>query len=505
MFCEECGSQIVLGKGSDSKKKWCPACEGFEFLSKEESINFCNEVIKETGRELKKLVNIFETDSLIITLLVTREGFLLPTLKGFGFDAFGYVSLTDLISKVLHKESKGTKECNCLDPDFQELVHLAKSHYEDLRILTLITKNLASIIRVPSSSLRSTTFEFDTYEQIYKINSEKLGQDPVEIVKFHDEWEYIRDNLHENGFVSSNEAHINQVENENLDHIFEAHFEAIQAKISLDLSNGGNLFSQDKFKDNLEYIYLLDILGCLFNPHLDVEMLTPSEFKCSLLPVDKENFDNIITNLGYDVSKTYDLLVSSKGQKTTFPLIYEHGNELLVPPLTLILFKKLLSSLYSKELTDTLSKDGYSFEKEVASNLETIGLNINQPNDCTKKLISIVDNIKDPTLQIDIVAYDYRTKKLFVIDCKNIIFNTNFISGKREKEIRDRLKEQPEKQKKRIEYMKSNLALFGLSSKKIKKYVSVLVTANKEPIDKLENCHIIPLREIYKIKGLEPI
>jgi hypothetical protein len=509
MLCEKCSSQIILGKGSNDKEKWCPTCEGFEVLSKEESRRHYNELIKETGQELKRLRNTFEVNSLIITLLVTREGFLLPTLKGFGFDSFGYVALTDLISKILIKGSKGTKECNCLDSDFQELIHLAKSHYEDLRILLLINKDLASVVRVPPSSLRSASFEYEVFEQMYgKFNPEDLDPDLVEIVKFNDKWENIRDNLYENGFVSSNEAYKNQVENKKFDHIFEEYFEAIQTKISFELAmQDDKLFSQDKFENSFEYVDLLDVIGDIFYSNLEIKKQAPLEFECSLRPVSKGNFDNIIKTLGYDVSRTYDLLVFTKDKKTTFPLIYEYGEELLIPPITLKLFKKLLNALYSQELMDKLSKDGHSFEKKVCASLENIGLNVSQPNDCTKKLINIVDNIdiKKRTLEIDIVAYNYHTNKLFVIDCKNILFTSSFIFGDREEKIYEKLAEQPEKQEKRIEYMKNNLALFGLSSKKVKKYISVLITANKEPINVLGNCHIISLREIEKIKDLEPI
>lgn len=507
MFCPQCDSQQYLGKGLEYEKIWCPNCEGFEVLSRDDSVKIFNGLIKEEGQEIKRLINLFETDSLLTTLFVTREGYLLPIREGRGFDSFAYVSLTDLISKILRKESKGSKECKPFDMNFQRLIHIAKSNHKNLRLLLLVKKNLGSFIRVPSTKAKDIIIDFETAEIVNGTKiPDKFDSDVVELFKFYDDWKDIMDNFNANGFISSSEAYINQINKTKFGNFVAEHIETLKFKTSLELTmKDHKLFEQEKFENNLEYISLLDELSKSFDHVLTTEKMTPLEFTCFLRAVSKNQFESVINNYGFDYLKAYDLLVSRIGDKTNFPLIYEHGNKLLVPPLTLHIFEKLLNALYSQELQDNLAKEGYVFEDKVCKILEDIGLRVDQPNDCTKKLTHIEDYDENGKFEIDIVAYNYQIKKLFVIDCKHIFLTSDFIFGKREQTIIKKLKGQPDKQKRRIEYIKNNLQSFGLNSKKIKKYVSVLITVNKEPIDILDNCHIISIREIDKIKDLEPL
>lgn len=507
MFCSECGSQLFFGKGSDYQKIWCPTCEGFKVLSREESKNVLNEIIKKNGQEIKRLINIFEAKSLLPTLFVTREGYLLPILEGRGVNFREYVPLTELISKVLIEGSKGSQICNPLDPNFQKLIHLANANNVNLTLRLLVNEKLGSFILVPANQVKDITLEFEIGKLVNGIEvPEATNSNLMEIFKFHDGWKDIMQNFNDNGFISSNEFYINQVNDIKYDDIIEEHLEALNLKTSLELSmNNHKLLKQDKFRSNLEYIGLLVELSQSFLHTLEIKKQTPLEFECSLTNVSQKKFKKIIKKNGFNVQKTHDLLVSRVGDKTNYPLIYDYGGKLLVPPLTLGIFAKLLKALYSQEFKDRLSEEGYIFEEKVCKILENIGLRTDQPNDGTKKLIHIEDLDNPGNFEIDIVAYNYQTEKLFVIDCKHVFINSEFISGTREQTIIKKFKEQPDKQKQRIKYIKNNLQRFGFDSRKIKKYVSVLITANKEPIDVLENCHIISVRDIEKIKDLEPL
>lgn len=508
MPCKKCGSQLSYGKGNIVRTLWCPKCEGFEVLSKEETIEILNKHIKEEGQEIKELINLFEVESLFTTLLVTREGALLPVLSGHGFKSFEYVSLTDLISKILTKGSKGTKKCDYLDSDFQRLIKIAGDHYETLRLSLLAKQDFGVFIRLPWVKIKDVAVEFETAALLRGERNLILPNTGfTELFKFNENWVDIMDNLNDSGFISPNEAYDNRKSEIIFDQVIEEHLQAVNIKTSIELAmRDKNIFEQDKFKDNFEYIDLIDKLSYHFWGNLVVSKETITEFECSLAAVDESSFKDIVKTYGFDIATAYDLLVTKIGKNTSFPLIYQlENNKLLIPPLTLGLFRRLLKVLYSKELKDKLSKEGYKFEEKVCNILEKIGLSVNQPNDCTKKLINIKDDYENPTIEIDIIAYDYHTKKLFVIDCKNILFTTDFITRKRENIIRTKFEDQPAKQKKRIEFIRNNLSSFGFSSRKIEKYISVLVTTNKEPINTLDNCHIISIRNINKIKGLEPI
>ncbi|WP_342305543.1 hypothetical protein [Methanolobus sp. ZRKC5] len=507
MFCSECGSQLFFGKGSDYQKIWCATCEGLKILSKEESKNVLNEDIKKSGQEIKRLINLFEAKSLLPILFVTREGYLLPVLDGRGPNFRKYVVLTELISKVIIEGSKGSQICNPLDSNFQKLIHLTNMKNVNLRLRSLINDNLGSVLLVPANKVQDITLDFEIGKIVNRIKMpEPTNSNVIEVFKFHDDWKDIMQNYNDNGFISATELYNNQINNIRYDAIIEEHLEALNLKTSLELSmNNHNLLKQDKFKNNLEYTELLVKLSQSFLHTLEVEKQTPLEFECSLTRVSKKKFKKIIKINGFNVQRTYDLLVSQVGDKINYPLIYADGSKLLVPPLTLGIFAKLLKALYSQEFKDKLSEESYIFEDKVCKILEDIGLKTDQPNDATKKLVNIEDLDNPGNFEIDIVAYSYQTEKLFVIDCKHVFITSEFISGTREQTIIKKFKEQPAKQRRRIEYIKNNLKRFGFDSSKIKKYVSVLITANKEPIDVLENCHIVSIREIEKIKNLEPL
>lgn len=53
--------------------------------------------------------------------------------------------------------------------------------------------------------------------------------------------------------------------------------------------------------------------------------------------------------------------------------------------------------------------------------------------------------------------------------------------------------------------MKDNLPLFSLSGRKISKYISVVITSDKEPIDKIGITHLVSIRNLDTINNLEPL
>ena len=506
MLCENCESQLVLGKGQDVSEKWCPTCEGFETLSKKESIDFFNKSIEKSGQEIKRLINIYESNSLLTTLFATREGNLIPVLHGYGFDGFSYLSINELICKILKKGSNGTKKCDVYDEEYQSLLHIAQMQAIDLRMRLVTINDLGCFIRIPAKLRKDLALDFELSARVMRIQPTTGGEELVELFKFYDDWQPIMDNLQENGFFTGNDMYINQMKNSTIKESFEYYFKLVQTKLSFELTmSNKDLLNQDKFKQNLDIIYLIEFLSEKFMSCFHYSQNTPLDFYCTVTPVAAKKFKKEVKKYGYDLSKAYELLVSKQDQKTNFPLIYEDGNKLLIPPITLRIFKDLLKSIYFKDIKDEISKEGYRFEKKVCDALQIIGLKIHQPNDTSKIMMNIKDDDLNPSLEIDIVAYDYGSNKLFIIDCKNVLINIDFVLGGREKAIRDKFSEQPEKQKKRIDYIKTNLLEYGLDENKINKYISVLLTANKEPIDKIDNCHILPLREIERIRDLEPI
>lgn len=481
MPCEKCGSNLLFGKGDDVRTLWCPNCEGFDVLTKEESIEKITENVKENGQEIKDLINIFEVESLLSTLFVTREGHLLPILNNQGFNSFEYLSLTDLISNILIKGSRGSTKCDCFDDNFQKLIRLATINHETQRINLLTKQDFGFLIRVPWVKIKDITVEF---ELATLLHCQKNGQIPttgfVELFKFNENWVEIMDNLNDSGFISPIEAYSHRKKKLEFDGVIEEHLQAVKVKTAFELvMKNKKILKQDKFKNNLDYIEFMNQLSTFFRYSLDIINQNPPEFYCTFSKTKKNIFENVVKANDFDIDIAYNLLVTKIGDKTNFPLIYQfRNNDLLIPPLTLAIFQKFLKAIHSKEFKDKLSREGYKFEVEVCNVLENVGLNVNQPNDCTKKLLNIKDDYENPTLEIDIIAYDYHTKKLFVIDCKNIFFTTDFIIGKRETAIREKFKEQPAKQNKRIEFMQNNLNKFGLSSRKINKYISVIITTN---------------------------
>lgn len=508
MLCTECGSHLFLGKGLNYEEVWCPTCEGFKVLSRQDSINYLNRVIKQDGQEIRDLINLFDVTSLLPTLFVTRECYLLPILKKKGPWLNEYASLTDLISKILVKGSKGTKRCHFSDPHFQKLLTLTTLNNKHLRFRLLANQGWGSIVYIPSDKLKEIAVDFEIGKLVNNIEIPGTTDSNMihPLFMFYEKWKNVQQNLIDNNFISHNEAYKAQVENIIFDDFLEEHLESVHLKTSLELSmNKSKMLDQQNFKNHLEYAELLVELFKIFFNSLEIKNDNPLNFECYLDKINKEDFERFIVNSGFNVQETYDLLVSKVGDKSNYPLIYDTGDELLIPPLTLYIFSRLLKALYSQELKIKLGKEGYIFEDKVCKALEDIGLRTDQPNNGTKKLIHVKDLENPDEFEIDIIAYNYDIGKLFVIDCKHIFVSSEFVSGTREQAIRKELQEQPDKQRKRINYIKMNLQRFGFKSKKIKKYVSVLITANKEPISVLENCHIISIREIEKIKHLEPL
>ena len=508
MPCEKCGSQLLYGKGDDVHTLWCPNCEGFDVLKKEESIEKITGNVKENGQKIKNLINIFEVESLLTTLFVTREGHLLPILNNQGFNSFEYISLTNLISNILIKGSRGSTKCDCFDNNFQKLIRLTTINHEILRINLLTKQDFGFLIRVPWVKIKDIAVEFELSTLLHGL---KIDQIPTsgfaELFKFNENWVEIMDNLNDSGFISPIDAHNNRRKKIEFDDVIEEHLQAVKVKTAFELvMKDKKIFKQDKFKKKLDYVEFMSQLSAFFRYNLEIINQNPPEFYCTISKTEKYILESVVKANDFDIDIAYNLFVTKIGDKTNFPLIYQfRNNDLLIPPLTLVVFQKFLKAIHSKEFKDKLSQEGYKFEEKVCKVLENLGLNVNQPNNCTKKLINIKDDYETPTLEIDIIAYDYHTKKLFVIDCKNIFFTTDFMIGKRETAIREKFKEQPAKQKKRIEFIENNLQKFGLSSRKINKYISVIITTNKEPISIFDNTHIISLREINSIKDLEPI
>ena len=113
-------------------------------------------------------------------------------------------------------------------------------------------------------------------------------------------------------------------------------------------------------------------------------------------------------------------------------------------------------------------------------------------------MINIKDDDENPKLEIDIVA-QYK-KQLFIIDCKNIIISTDFLTKNRKQNIERVLREEEQKQKKRIEYIKNNFKKFGYSQK-IDSFHNIIITLNKEPIERFKGIQVISVKEIPKLKS----
>jgi hypothetical protein len=86
--------------------------------------------------------------------------------------------------------------------------------------------------------------------------------------------------------------------------------------------------------------------------------------------------------------------------------------------------------------------------------------------------------------------------KLLVIDCKAMVISSDFINNTREGFVKSNLKDEIDKQERRIEFVRNNMEKFGFNPSQHKVIENVIVTYNKEPLNKLENINIVCVRDL---------
>mgnify|MGYP001591859082 CR=1 FL=1 len=495
-ICKKCGGILVVGKGEE-EIFWCPKCEGLIVESIEESKNKLQGDIKEHISEIYDIIKKYSLEGLLETIYITREGLL--HLKPP--ETMKFMAYSDLIKIIAESKKFGNKKIDPRGIDIQTLLRLAESLNSSKKMLFLLRHGWIRTIKLRIKDIPKYAYELEKAKIVDdKIPESFEREDMSSIIKFIPQWMSIKKNLEENGFNTANEL-IDFSQTGKSYSELKKFWYCIYTKVSLELGAGNfSLLELKNLKNSLDYIQVLDkvIEEYPFDFNFQLEKGWRN-FSCNLEPVDIVKTFYPFFKKGLDINHFGENFIATLGNCKGFPIFLLTRNGLFMGPYTAILLSRFLKAKYFRNYLDANSNIGNEFESQVALELVKNGFSLNQPNDGTKKMINIKDDYKNPTLEIDIVAY-YK-KKIYIIECKNIVISTEFLTNNREETVKKNIKNEPEKQKRRITFIKNNLKKWGYSPK-INIFHNILITSNREPIEKIDETRIFSIKDIAKLKDI---
>lgn len=510
MKCKVCGGQLVYGKRDEKKGIWCPSCEGFKVLSKSESKQILREEIRALNEWCVNRIKKFDDDQLIGSLLATRDGGLLKTLKEDVFDPSYFISISLLIKEVVKKNpiSSMNKEVNHKSEEYQKLIE--KYNYLTIlrKFFTYIDLNYVRFVNMPPKDIPRFTIDYEKNIKYNLAPKYDKSEDVKSILKFTPKWMPILENCRKFGLASSIEVEDQIRKNKESEDISDVK-RFVGTILSFKLATPDmDLLRYPDLEDKRK---LIDVLYKLYKENSN--KLKENEYR------DHRNFDVEVKSMpfsklykqikaygiNFDEFENHFIFDQIEVENNKVPLIYESikNNGYVVPPLSLLIMFKYFEFRYKLDIGTINSKYGKAFEEEISNEIKNVGLKIGAPNDPSEDLCNIKDNEKKPTLEIDILAYDNST--IYVIDCKHFLLSYDFLSGNRENKIRNKLKGIDKKQRKRIKYIRENLKQYGFDKNKDWEFKSVIITLLIEPVNSIGNTYLISkwnLQNIYDIPSV---
>ena len=495
--CGKCGGVLVIGQG-DKDIDWCPKCEGLDIVSKEESKATLVEVLKVFDRKMKEIIKKYKLEDLLITVYVTRESVL-------HFDHPDYPSFmaySSLLNEIVNSKSGGGQEVVWDSEDIQALYQYAKLYNQYSKFFQHLNSGLICFILVKNKDTTKYSYNFEK-----SIKAEGMRESPEEVnsdefaplMKFTAKWRPIRDNLKQYGLVSKNEAYFEE------DYIFryleaDDFWKSILTKVMLELWAGNPaLLEFPEFKDSLKYLKVWEYISASFpfdQREKKDEMGRVVGFNMKPVDIVKVFYQFFKSDLELDYASKFFIDITSK-VKRGFPAFLLTSKGLFVGQSTAILITRYLKGKYFRGYLDSKKNVGNEFVLMVATELERLGFFVRSLNNNDQLLINIVDDEKNPTLEIDLVAF---TKDhIYLIECKHVLLSSEFDPDVRVNNVKRNLKDELPKMKTRVNYLSKHLKEFGIDHIKGGTIKPVFVTFNKEPLERFEDIEIVAFRELQSL------
>jgi len=525
MPCSKCSSILLIGIDGQ-EKYFCPICEGLKVMERKKSLSFVGNEISSRKKEIEKIFKKYDRKDIIGSLVATRELEPLSSKYSGPFNHIRFLGANLALRYALKFDNFGTDRLDSpFEDNFQKIIFYSKESIEFINIIYLISANYGVFIEVPEDKDPSK-FVIDL-----KTTPYLMGETPSSIkqkisrqqFKFTERWKPILDNYKKFGFLTETEFYrermkkrVNTKKSEPLNkrrkkqHRKEDNTpqyktnrtylkEILTNLYSLelgDLSRKQLKFSE--FKDNFEYyIGLIKILSDWSLPSLDDTKYDPWGTKYATLHpfgLDELYLFFLIFAKPRDMPLFFKKIVSGEDNVKEFPLVVKlDENEFLIPPYTLKLIAYYLSFKHLPKEKEKINQlrvlEGYGFETVVSRKLSDIGVTVDYTN--------YMDNPKNPSLEIDIIAH-YR-KTIFVIDCKSWLLTSNYLFRKAHHRKEKELEEEAQKQEKRVKYVKTSMKLLGFDENCFKDIKSVIITRLNEEIEKVDNSLVIPFDKIEEL------
>lgn len=496
-ICDICGGTLVIGKGNEDVD-WCPKCEGVEVIPKEESKSALIEELKMLDKEMDHIIKKYQLEDLLITVYVTRESVL-----HFDYPDFAhFMAYSALLNRILNLQSNGTEKVIWNSEDIQKLYRYAEMYNNASKFLLYLINGLIVFILVDKENVEKYSYEFDKslkVEGIQPSDEKRKLKEIFPMLKFTATWRPIRDNLKQYGLVSKNEAYFD--EDYNFKFLqFDDFWKSILTKTMLELWAGNkDLLEFPDFKDSLQYLKVWEHIANSFPfKQNETKDNIGRVIKFTMSPVDKTKiFDRFFKN-GLDLEDAGRFLVDNNSKiKKGFPAFLQTSKGLFIGQSTTILFTRYLKGKYFRSYLDSNKDVGNEFVLMVSFELQRLGFSVHYPDNKDKLLINIMDDDKNPKLEIDVIAY---TKEhIFLIECKHILLNTGFESTGRQNNVKRTLKDEPQKMKNRVNYIATHLIEFGLGQIKPEDIEPIFITFNQEPLDEYEGIRIVAFKNLQSL------
>jgi hypothetical protein len=345
-------------------------------------------------------------------------------------------------------------------------------------------------------------FELDKALKIDCITRNFESDDWELALKFTSEWYAILDNFFNNGLYPKNAILDNNIEFYSNKLRLNEFWNTLRVKITLELSSGDPQILQVESLKNVQgndiinYLRIIDEI--IANYPFSFEICREEGAKkFKLSPADFVNFLLPFAKNGFPIDKFKEFFISFPFEYKCFCSFFVTSKGLFVGSQTLKIVSSFLKAKYYRDYLTGNHEIGDEFEDLVAEELEKIKISIADPLHPGKKLRKIRDNEKEPKLEIDMLASVEGC--LFVIDCKAMVVSTDFINNSREDFVKSNLKDQIEKQANRISFIKNNMDKLGFDPLKYNTIKNVIVTYNKEPVNRIGDMHIVCVRELTSL------
>ncbi|MBI5679753.1 MAG: NERD domain-containing protein [Methanobacterium sp.] len=478
--CKICSSELYLDQHDNVI---CPNCNGFNPLSKSESLEICKKLTQFIENKMDLMCNEFSYDYLMKLGFGFREHIPIQTTENLTEIRIDQIIEGTLFIKNVLKGHHG--------PDgkyFKPFVELMGINLNDLSSLR---QYIIFIQEDYGNLFECSKYLIDKYGfKCIFLNENKKYYTFIPKIS----WLNYKNSLKE--YYISSKSRLNEInkkissdknnEPKGEENLEKRVYKTLRGMyfalyyVSLD----PKIFSFDEIDNNPEVLLFIKDLFILSQ-----EIISRSGK--SFANISKELFFKVARNYDYNSYKLFKMFVSSKTDIKEFPILIEHNNKLILSPSTILLVWGFLEYKFNPEKVNSLLT-GHDFEDEIEKKLIELGLSLKDPKNPQISLKGRKVKTKNGEKQIDLIAYNKEV--IWVIECKDHglwkIDPQIMWKNRKKYRIRDIKMEINNKHIDRVQFVKDNYeTYFGFKNDyKIK---GLLVTRIKEDIEEYNGVKIV--------------